>query len=115
MRFYIRSYDIYRTYHHDGYKDGITVAIRKGFLHTYVNLRLLPSVEPTRVRIFFENIEMLLTALHKSPQRIWSDTDITELLLFRNKTILAIDLNAKHSDWNSSFKPFNVEYLRIIY
>jgi hypothetical protein len=113
MRFYIRSYDIYRTDHHDMYKDGIAVAIRNGFLHTYVNLRRTLSGE-RRVHIFFENTEMLLPALYKSPQRIWSDTDITELFLFRNKTFLAIDLNAKHSDWNSRFNPLSVEVLRII-
>jgi hypothetical protein len=34
-------------------------------------------------------------------QRLWSDTDITELLGFRNKSMLAGDLNAKHAVWNS--------------
>jgi hypothetical protein len=39
--------------------------------------------------------------LHKSLQRLWSDTDITVLLGLRNKSILAGDLNAKHLVWNS--------------
>jgi hypothetical protein len=44
---------------------------------------------------------MLLAAVYKSPQRIWIDIDIRELLCFRNKTILAGDLNAKHPVWNN--------------
>jgi hypothetical protein len=32
---------------------------------------------------------------------MWSDTDVTELLVFRNKSILAGDLNAKQPVWNS--------------
>jgi hypothetical protein len=44
----------------------------------------------------------LLAAVYKSPGRAWSDTDITELLSFRYKSILPGDLNAKHPFWNSA-------------
>jgi hypothetical protein len=44
---------------------------------------------------------MLLAAVYKSPQKLWSDTDIAKLLGFRNKSILADNLNAKHPVWNS--------------
>jgi hypothetical protein len=40
--------------------------------------------------------------VYKSPGRIWSDADIAELLNFRNKCILAGDLNAKRPFWNSA-------------
>jgi hypothetical protein len=40
---------------------------------------------------------MFLAAVYKSPQILWGDTDITELLGFKNKSILVGDLNAKHS------------------
>jgi hypothetical protein len=40
---------------------------------------------------------MLLEAVYKSLQKLWTDTDITELLGFRKKSILVGDLN----DWNS--------------
>jgi hypothetical protein len=36
------------------------------------------------------------------PGPSWSDADITELLSFRRRSILAGDLNAKHPFWNSS-------------
>jgi hypothetical protein len=44
---------------------------------------------------------VLLAAVYKSPGKDWRDADITELLSFRRKTILAGDLNAKHPFWNS--------------
>jgi hypothetical protein len=44
---------------------------------------------------------MFLAAVYKYPQRLWRNTDITELLGFRYKSILACDLNAKHPVWNS--------------
>jgi hypothetical protein len=60
----------------------------------------LLSVEATGVCIPIGNTEMLLAAVYKSLQRLWTDTDITELLGFRNKSMLAGDLNAKHPVWN---------------
>jgi hypothetical protein len=46
------------------------------------------------------NNEVLIAAVYKSPGRAWSDTDITLLLSFRPKSILAGDLNAKNPFWN---------------
>jgi hypothetical protein len=48
------------------------------------------------------NNEVLLAAVYKSPGRAWSDTDITQLLSFRPRSILAGDLNAKNPFWNST-------------
>jgi hypothetical protein len=45
---------------------------------------------------------VLLAAVFKSPGRAWSDADITVLLSFRLKSILAGDLNAKNSFWNNT-------------
>jgi hypothetical protein len=101
MRFYIQNYDIYWTYREDGHKGGTVIAVKKGIPHTCIDLPALLSVEATGVCITIRNTEMLLAAVYKSPQRLWSDTDITELLGFRNKSILAGDLNAKHPVWIS--------------
>ncbi|PNF42024.1 hypothetical protein B7P43_G12302 [Cryptotermes secundus] len=67
----------------------------------HVDLPPLISVEATGVCIPVGNSEVLLTAVYKSPGRAWSDPDITGLLSFRRKSILAGDLNAKHQFWNS--------------
>jgi hypothetical protein len=46
--------------------------------------------------------EILLAVIYKSPGSTWNDADITELLSFRHKCILAGDMNAKHPSWNSA-------------
>jgi hypothetical protein len=43
---------------------------------------------------------VLLAALHKFPQKILSDTDFTELLISRNKSMLESDTNSKQPVWN---------------
>jgi hypothetical protein len=48
------------------------------------------------------NSEVMLAAVYKSPGRAWNDADITELLSFRRKSILAGDLNAKNPFWISA-------------
>jgi hypothetical protein len=67
---------------------------------TTMHLPPLVSIEATGVCIPLGNTEVLLAALYKSPGRAWNDADITELLSFRRKFILAGDLNAKHPFWN---------------
>jgi hypothetical protein len=59
-------------------------------------------VEATGVCLPIGNSKVLLAAVYKSPGRVWGDTDITELLSFRRKSILAGDLNAKNPFWNSA-------------
>jgi hypothetical protein len=60
--------------------------------HTYVYLAPVLSVEASGVCMLIENTEILFAVLYKSSQRIWSDTDITEFLRFRSKSILAGDM-----------------------
>jgi hypothetical protein len=56
----------------------------------------------------------LLAAVYKSPGSAWSNADITELLSFRRKSILAGDLNGKHPFWNSVVSnPSGRELLRL--
>jgi hypothetical protein len=64
--------------------------------HTCADLPLLLSLDATGIFMPIGNSEMFLPADYKSPLRLWSDTAITQLLGFRNKSILADDLNAKH-------------------
>jgi hypothetical protein len=65
-----------------------------------VDLPSLVSIEATGICIPVGNCEVLFATIYKSPNRTWCDIDITELLRFRNKCILAGDLNAKHPFWN---------------
>jgi hypothetical protein len=101
-RFFISNYHFYRNDSHPGGKGGTSVAVRRGVPHSYVDLPPLVSVETTGVFIPIGNSEILLASVYKSPGRAWSDADITELLSFRRRSILAGDLNAKHPFWNSA-------------
>jgi hypothetical protein len=56
----------------------------------------------TGVCIHIGNSEVLLAAVYKSPRRAWSDANITELLNFRCKSILAGNLNVNHPFWKSA-------------
>jgi hypothetical protein len=75
--------------------------VRKGISHNYADLPPFVSTEVTRVCISTGNCEVLFAAVCKSPGHAWNDSDITELLSFRYKSLLAGDLNAKHPFWNS--------------
>jgi len=47
------------------------------------------------------NNEVLLAAVNKPLGQACSNIDVIELLSFRNKSLLADGLNAKHPIWNS--------------
>jgi hypothetical protein len=100
-RFSIPNYHVYRTDHFPGRKGGTEVAVKKSIPHNHVDLSPLVSIEATGVSIPIGNSEVLLAVVCKSPGHAWNNTDITELLSFRYKSIVAGDLNAKHPFWNS--------------
>jgi hypothetical protein len=100
-RFFIPNYHFYRTDRHLGRKGGTAVAVRKCIPLNHLEIPPFVSVEVTGVCIPVSNSEVLLAAVYKSPGKAWSDADIAELLSFRRKSILAGDLNAKHTFWNS--------------
>jgi hypothetical protein len=90
------------------------VAVRKCIPHNPGHLPPLVSIEVTGICIPIDNSEMLLAAVYKSPGRAWSDADITELLSFTPKSILAGDLNAKSHFWNSTVSnPSDEKLLRL--
>jgi hypothetical protein len=104
MRFCISNYGIYWIDRHGRQKGGTSVEVNKDIPHTYVNLPSFLSVEATGICIPIGNTEMLLAAVYKSPQKVWSDKVVTEFLYIRNKFILAGDLNANHPIWKSKIQ-----------
>jgi hypothetical protein len=69
MMFYIQNYDFYRTDSENGHKGRTPIAVKKRISHTCVVLPPLLSVETTEVCVPFENTEIFLAAIYKSPQR----------------------------------------------
>jgi hypothetical protein len=104
MRFYIPNCNIYQTIKMDIMAE----------LPLQLKRASLTSVEATEVCILSGYTETLLAVVYNSPQRVWCATNITELLHFRNKSILRGDLNAKHSLEQGRFKPFRFEALGFI-
>jgi hypothetical protein len=94
-RFFVPNFHFYQTDCHPGREDGTAIAVRKGIPHNHVDLPPLISLEATGVCIPTGNSKVLLAAVYKYPGRAWNDTDITDVLSFRRKSILAGDLNAK--------------------
>jgi hypothetical protein len=73
-------------------------------------------MEATGHCILIGNSEVLLAAVCKSQCHTWNDTDITALISFRHKTLLAGDLNAKHTFWSSTFfNPSGVKLLNVLH
>jgi hypothetical protein len=101
-RIFIPNFHFHRTDRFPGRKGGTAVVGRKGIHHTHVDLPPLVSIEATGVCKPIGNSEVLLAAVYKSPGRALSNNDITELLSLRPKSILAGDLNAKNTFWNST-------------
>jgi hypothetical protein len=95
-RFFVPNYHFYWTDHLLKRKGGTAIAVRKGIPHNHVHLPLLVSIEATGVCTLIGNSEVLLAAVDKSPGHAWNDSDITELLSFRHKSLLAGYLNAKY-------------------
>jgi hypothetical protein len=88
-RFFIQNFHFYRTDRHPGRNGGTAVAVRKGIPRSHVDLPPRGSVDATGVCILTGSSEVLLAAVHKSPGCAWIDTDITALLSFRRKSIVA--------------------------
>jgi hypothetical protein len=65
--------------------------VRKGNIHSHVDLPPLVSVAATALRIPIGNTEILHAAVYQSPGHNWSDADIRKPLSFRKKCILAGD------------------------
>jgi hypothetical protein len=60
-------------------------------------------------------VKYCLQLIYKSPGQAWSDADITEILCFRPKSILAGDLNAEHPFSNNAVSNSSGEELLALF
>jgi hypothetical protein len=101
-KYFIPNYHFNRTKSYSCRKVITVVAVRKVIPHSHVDLPPFVSGETTRVCIATGNSKVMLAIVYKSPGRDWFEADISELLRFRGKYILAGDLNAERPSWNSA-------------
>jgi hypothetical protein len=73
---------------------GGTAVELRSIPHNNRELALFASIGATGICIPIRKSEMVLAALFKPPGHAWNDADITQLLSFRHKSLLAGDLNA---------------------
>lgn len=59
------------------------------------------SIENTTIHVKFDNQELCLSAVYKRPAATFLTNDIHSLLDTLINTLIAGNLNAKHSTWNS--------------
>jgi hypothetical protein len=101
-RIFISNYHFYRTDSHPGLKGGLAVAVRRRSPYNNIDLSSPFSAEATGFCIPIGNSGLLLASAYKPAGRAWINADITNLLSFRRKSILAGDHNAKQLFWNLS-------------
>jgi hypothetical protein len=80
---------------------GTAVLIHRRFIHHQVQIPTT-SIENTTVHLQLGLREVRLSAVYKSPQTPLNTADIHTLLDSDMNTIIAGDLNAKNTIWNSS-------------
>jgi hypothetical protein len=107
-RIFTPNYHVYRTDRFPGLKSGTAFHVSKGIPHNHVDLHPLVSTEDTGICVPIANSEVFLAVLYVHLCRAWSDADVINLLNFRNKSLLAGDLNTKNPVWNSQVSNHSV-------
>jgi hypothetical protein len=101
--YFIPNYHFYRTDLFPYLKRGTVVFVTKYIPHNHRDLPPLASTEVTEICVPVAKTEVLLTAVYKPPGRAWNDADVIKILNLRNNSLVAGDLKAKNSVWNSQF------------
>lgn len=81
---------------------GTAVLLRKNLRHYPIDLPILRTVEATAVVVSIGGREVVLSSVYNRPAMPLSTEDLDVLLSIKPMAILAGDLNAKHTDWNST-------------
>lgn len=79
---------------------GTAILVHRRIIHHQIKIDT-HSLTNTTVHINSGNTELRLSAVYKSPKTILQTADIHLLLATLTNTIIAGDLNAKHTAWNS--------------
>lgn len=93
----------YRVYRDDrvAHGGGTAIIIKNKIIHHRLNTPALDSLEATVIAIKMKSSTLKLVSVYKSPGKILDPTDVGKLVSSTLPTILAGDLNCKHSSWDS--------------
>jgi exonuclease III len=80
---------------------GTAILVHRGIDHYAVPVSGLQHLEATAIHLVLATRPVKLVAAHLSPTRPLIESDLSERLSGGFPVLLAGDLNAKHTDWNS--------------
>lgn len=118
---YIRGYTCYRQDRpHDPWSHrtpggGVAIFIRTAIKHQIVPTpNAVKSLECKIIKILTTNNQYINIAVtYNKPQSILESTELEEILNTCTRTVIAGDLNAKHSDWNCPSNNSSGQILKI--
>lgn len=103
-QFTIPNYVVYRKDErsdHRAYR-GLAVIVKRKVVHQPIEFRELASMYALGIEVQVAGTVLRLYAAYKPPQAAFDFRDLRGLLESPSPTIVAGDLNAKHTAWNSS-------------
>lgn len=101
MNFKLAGYKVYRSDRPTDQGGGTAVVVRHNLNHHEVITPTLTSIEANAIQLDLKTGPLRLIAAYKQPNVAWDTTDLDAILLNGTPTILAGDLNSKHTAWNS--------------
>lgn len=95
----IRNYTTYRTDRPTGTGGGTAILVKTGIKHGELPRRGTTHIEETGIRITGKHGKFNLYTVYKPPNKPMEEADIKKLFSEDLPTIIAGDLNAKHTEW----------------
>jgi endonuclease/exonuclease/phosphatase family metal-dependent hydrolase len=80
---------------------GTSILVRRGMVHYAVSVSGLEHLEATAIHLVLATRLLKFVAAYLSPSRPLIESDLTEYLRGGFPVLIAGDLNATHTDWNS--------------
>lgn len=99
-KFKIANTDVYR-YDRPTAGGGTAILIRRGTEHHEIALPPLASIEANAVMVKTQSGDLRIISAYKPPQKALDTADLDAIFSDPVPTILAGDLNCKHTSWNS--------------
>lgn len=95
------NYDVYRNDRLDRELGGTAILIKRSIAHHRISTPALQNLEATTVSVDTSHGPLLVTSVYKPPNHRLLPADLDLLLQDQRPKLVAGDLNAKHTAWNS--------------
>lgn len=99
-KFKIRNYDVYRKDRENGHGGGTAILIKRKIKHGEMAEIEEGNVEGNGIKVQTKRGEIIIYSAYKSPSKAITEEDIAKFFKSNKPTIVAGDLNCKHTEWN---------------